>query len=257
MDTGELEAAAWHFDVVPSRMNICEGDLVIGRYSVLPFYRELEHDIDYIGAKLINTYEQHLYVADLQNWVADLGDMTPQTWSRLEDIPEQGPFVLKGATNSMKFQWRTHMYATTRRDAFGVYDRLCDDGLISQQQIYIRRFVPLHTYYEDIVGLPVTKEFRFFICDEKVLCGAYYWSNHAEELEERGLLPNVAEVPQDFLEKVMRKIGRKIRFYVVDIAQTADGDWIVIELNDGQMSGLSMNDPKVLYGHLAAHLKGI
>jgi hypothetical protein len=36
----------------------------------------------------------------------------------------------------------------------------------------------------------------------------------------------------------------------MDIAKTQSGEWIVIELNDGQMSGLSENDPNVLYKNL-------
>ena len=256
MEQEELAAAKRHFPILESRLTIQAGQLVIGRYSVLPFYRELEQDVLTLGARLINTYSQHLYVADLQNWVADLGDMTPVTWSRLEDIPEEGPFVLKGATNSKKFQWKTHMYAENRRVACEVYARLCEDGLISQQQIYIRKYVPLVMYFPDVVGLPVTNEFRFFVYDGEILCGGYYWSSHVDTLLESGIEPpKVEEVPRAFLEKVTGKIGKKVMFYALDVAKTISGDWIVIELNDGQMSGLSMNDPNELYGHLAARTK--
>lgn len=252
MDEDELEAAREHFLCITSRMAIFPGQLVIGRYSVLPFYRELEQDIRSTGARLINTYEQHLYAADLQNWVADLGALTPATWSRLEDVRgATGPFVLKGATNSKKFQWKTHMFARDWLEAGTVYDRLCEDGLIAQQHIYIRQYVPLKTYFEDVVGLPVTKEFRFFVYNGQVLTGGYYWSSHIDTLRDQGIDPSPTEVPQDFLQEVVRRIGKKIAFYALDVAETATGDWIVIELNDGQMSGLSMNDPKVLYTRLA------
>jgi hypothetical protein len=74
MDEAELTAAKKHFVTYNSRMSALGGDLVIGRYSVLPFYQELENDLGVVGAKLVNTYRQHRYVADLQNYVADLGD---------------------------------------------------------------------------------------------------------------------------------------------------------------------------------------
>lgn len=256
MDEEELEAASEHFDMVPSRMNIGKDHLVIGRYSVLPFYRELEHDIQFLGSRMINTYAQHLYVADLQNWVADLGSYTPKTWSSLEGLPSNMAFVLKGATNSKKFQWKTHMFAEDKAAACDVYGRLCEDGLISQQQIYIREYVPLTTYFNDVVGLPVTKEFRFFVYDEKIISGGYYWSSHADVLEERaGGVPSIDEVPLAFLRAVIKKIGKKVMFYALDVAEAAGGGWIVIELNDGQMSGLSMNDPHLLYAQLAERLK--
>lgn len=256
MDEEELEAATSHFHCVTSRMAVGRDWLVIGRYSVLPFYRELEQDIRSIGSRLINTHEQHLYVADLQNWVADLGALTPATWNRLEDIRgTTGPFVLKGATNSKKFQWKTHMFARDWLDAGTVYDRLCEDGLIAQQHIYIRQYLPLTTYFEDVVGLPVTKEFRFFVYEGEILTGGYYWSSHIDALREQGIDPKPEEVPKEFLAEVLRRVGKKVAFYALDVAELSDGRWIVIELNDGQMSGLSMNDPKVLYARLAERLK--
>jgi hypothetical protein len=167
-------------------------------------------------------------------------------------LPSDGPFVLKGQTNSKKAQWKTHMYATNRVEAMKVYGRLCDDGLIGDQKIYIRQFVPLVSYFDDVAGLPVTKEFRFFVYNGIVLCGAFYWSNYADEVEQKlGKIPSVDEVPFEFLSKIVHRIGTKIPFYALDIAETQSGEWTVIELNDGQMSGLSMNDPKLLYKHLA------
>jgi len=43
-------------------------------------------------------------------------------------------------------------------------------------------------------------------------------------------------------------------YFVVDVAETDSGDWILIELNDGTMSGISENNPDVLYCNLAAVL---
>ena len=39
-------------------------------------------------------------------------------------------------------------------------------------------------------------------------------------------------------------------FFVIDIAQKEDGDWIIIEVNDGQQSGLSENSADILYQNL-------
>ena len=52
------------------------------------------------------------------------------------------------------------------------------------------------------------------------------------------------------------RVGDRASFYVVDIAKTQSGEWIVIELNDGQMSGLSCNDPKLLYSRLRQTIGG-
>ncbi len=125
----EALAARRHFPLTENRTAIWPDDLVIARYSALPFYRELEADLAHIGAKLINSYHQHMYVADMRNWAEDLREVTPQTWYRLEDIPssEVGPFVVKGQTNSRKADWNTLMYAADRAAAADVVWRLSKD----------------------------------------------------------------------------------------------------------------------------------
>ncbi len=251
LDTREPEAIEKNFYLLKSRTDVLPGDLVIGRYSVLPFYKELEDDVLNQEAKLINSYSEHQYVADLLNWSMDLEDYTPYTWTRLEDLPERGPFVLKGETNSRKDKWKTHMYAETKADAVQVWLRLMDDGLIGTQNIYIRKYVPLAALAVGLNGQPITEEFRFFVCDGKILSGAFYWSSHVNELDN---VPSADIVPLDWLDGVIAKVKDNIRFFVIDVAKTASGEWIVVELNDGQMSGLSENDPEVLYKNLRLHL---
>ncbi len=249
---GEIRAAKNYFNCIESLMQVEEGDLVICRYSCLPFYKELQGDIDLAGGQMINTFKQHNYVADLRNWYQDLEPFTPQTWFRLEDVPErEGPFVLKGKTYSKKHNWKTHMFAQNLEEAKEVYWRLCQDGLIGSEDIYIRKYVPLVRYAEGLNGLPITKEFRVFVLYGQVVCGAYYWTGYDEVI---GHTPSFDEVPMDFLAEVVRRVGSKINFYVVDVAQTEEGSWVVVELNDGQMSGLSENNPDTLYKEMKAIL---
>lgn len=243
----ERSIAEEFFPVVTCRTQVSKGALCIPRYSALPFYRELEEDMDTLGARLINSYSQHRYAANLGNWYRDLEGLTPQTWNRIEQIPEEGPFILKGETNSKKFSWDSHFYAADKQAAIEVFCRLQDDTFLSDQEIFIRKYVNLHRYMTGLRGLPVTKEFRVFICDGQVLTAGYYWSNYLEDL---GFTPDPAEIPQEFLQEVIDRVGKNIRFWVVDVAQTAEGGWIVIELNDGCMSGLSECDPRILYRKL-------
>lgn len=252
----EFGYAKRHFPVVTQRAHVPPGSLVIGRYSCLPYYKELEADLAYSHSALVNTYRQHRYIADLANWYQDLEGLTPKTWFHLHEIPE-GEFVLKGETNSKKFQWGTHMFASSRAAAGEVYSRLQADGLVGEQRVCIREYVPLRTFTIDAGGrgLPITEEYRFFVLDGHVLSGGFYWSSHYELAEDptNGIDPD--NVPREFLADVCARVGANARFYVVDVARTADGKWIVVELNDGQMSGLSENNPEVLYSALSARLR--
>lgn len=243
----ELSVASNYFLCTNRRPEIQPGDLVIGRYSLLPYYAEQEEDIIYVGAQLINDYNQHRYIADMGNYLVDLHDLTPKTWTDITAIPDKGPFVLKGETNSRKNNWLRDMYAEDKKQAIEVHNRLTNDGLLSTQKIYIRQYVPLVKYMDGVNGMPVTKEFRFFIAYGKILCGGYYWQNYVDDM---GFKPNVNEVPREFLQKVIARIGNQSNFYVIDVGQTLSGEWIVIELNDGQQSGLSCNDPDDLYDNL-------
>jgi hypothetical protein len=252
----EYSVAAKYFNIKTSRCLFEKGELVIPRYSALPFYKELENDCNIVGANLINNYNQHLYVADLFNYYQDLKDFTPKVYENLYELPENGKYVLKGETNSRKFNWNTHMFANSKKDAITVHSRLCEDGLIGSQKIYIRDFVELETFYISDKGLPITREYRFFIYKYTILSGGYYWSSHIDDLQDKNI--DIKEVPLSFLNKVISKIQSNFyapNFYVVDVAKTANGEWIVIELNCGCMSGLSCNDPEVLYSNLKEMLK--
>lgn len=252
----EIEALlAAGFVYLQRRTEIQKDDLVVARYSAVPFYNELEKDCTYVGAKLINSLAQHNYIADLQNYVSDLKELTPETWDSLDNLPDDCSFVLKGGTNSKKGHWRTSMFAQNKKEAYAIYNRLQDDSLIGTQQIYIRKFVPLYTYFEDVQGMPVTKEFRFFICNNQILSGGYYWSSHIEELVR---VPSIDEVPALFLDKAMKRIACNVNAptaYVMDVGIKVDGEPIVIELNDLQQSGLSENDPFLFYKKLKSQLE--
>lgn len=253
----ELTAIDRHFPgSTRNRVDVSPGDLVIARYCALPFYRELEEDLQILGAELVNTYSQHRYIADIASWYEDLRDLTPETWFRLQDVPDDGPFVVKGQTNSRKNQWNSMMFATTKREATETYLRLQDDGLIGSQNIYVRRYVPLVKLSDSVNGLPVSEEYRFFVLHGQILTGAFYWSSHSDELKDEGRYPDVRDVPEAFLRDVIDRIGDNAPAVVLDVARAADGRWLVVEINDLQMSGLSDNDADTLYRRMREVLDG-
>lgn len=270
-EEGELKIAQDYFDVVETRAEIWKhkDPLVIPRYSALPYYNELEKDVNILGGKLINSYSQHRYVADLQNWYADLADLTPRTWFRPEDVPtdEPGPFVLKGATNSRKHKWHSHMFANTRQDIGKVLCNLLDDPLIAEQGVYVRKWEDFQNFGKDLSGIPITEEFRYFCLDGKILAEGFYWSEHLElfvnkvadwldgDKSESLTFSNEVGPRRELVFEILRRIKDRIRFVVVDVARHVDGCWRLVELNDGCMSGLSCVDPGKLYRNLAASLR--
>jgi hypothetical protein len=245
LETGEeFRTCQKYFPTFEFRSQLPESSLIVGRYSVLPFYEELEKELSLKNSRLVNSYTQHRYIADIVNWYEDLKDFTPKTYTQWGNLKE-GAWVVKGRTNSRKFRWNTHMYAEGRKALLKVISNLYTDQMIADQGIVVRDYVSLAKLGEGINGLPITKEWRCFCYKETILATGFYWS------QEEELSPgNLPEKGLDFLKKVATIVSRKTNFYVVDVAEKADGKFMVVELNDGQMSGLSCVNPNKLYENL-------
>ena len=104
-----------------------------------------------------------------------------------------------------------------------------------------REYVPLRLVGpQSPVTLPRAFEFRSFWWDGDCVGIGPYWADDHYELtaKEREAALTVAG-------EAARRVG--VTFLVVDIAQTAEGHWIVIECNDGQDSGYAGVAPLLLW----------
>lgn len=239
----ELEIAKQYFEVTDSRVGLYDR-LVVGRYSVLPFFRELEKDLLKQNSILINPHYSHSYIANF-DYYYDIENLTAKTWFELRDVPKDGgPYVVKGRTNSRKFDWDTLMFAPTYTDAARISFELMKDSLIATQGLVYRKYLPLKVLETGISGTPFSNEWRFFFYKKQLLSHGFYWtsSDKRGEMNEAGL-----KVAQEAAEIVSEQVD----FFVVDIAEDINGKWWVIEINDGQMSGLSENSAEELYSNLA------
>lgn len=244
----EMIIASKHFPVVKSRTK-CSLNWVIGRYSVLPFYYELEQDLKYNNCQLINSFDQHQWIANF-DYYDILKDYTPRSW-RQHEFPYsnyEGPFVVKGCTNSKKDRWKTHMFAENRKQAIEVANRIYEDSYYGTQDLIYREFIPLKVLEYGLTGIPFSNEWRFFFYKDIILSFGYYWSIAEKSEEYHNEMMNVDGI--DFAQKLSSICKNYCNFYVMDIAQKVNHEWILIELNDGQMSGLSMNEPELLYSNL-------
>jgi hypothetical protein len=241
----EMDIAAQYFPIHQNRA-MCSADTVIPRYSSLPYYKELEEDLRLYGCNLIQTYVQHEYIASF-SYYWDVEDLTPQTW--FGDLSKcyyyDGPFVVKGVTNSRKYQWDTHMFAKDRADAMRIASDLTNDSMIGTQSLVFRKYVPLKRLGTGIHQLPFSHEFRFFFLGKKLLTSGFYWStmNDAEQIK----VPTEAT---EFAMKCAERLCESTNFFVVDIAEKESGGYILIEVNCGTMSGLSECSAHELYGNL-------
>jgi hypothetical protein len=261
----EFQIAKKYFITSESRSSsrLCNST-IIARYSALPFYKELENDLMWNSSKLVNSYKQHQFIADMENWYEPLKKFTPETWFSVTEALDKSSnneksFVLKGCTNSKKFLWDTHMFAKNKMDLINVYCNLLDDTFISSQKIYIREFVKLNTFCISPHGLPIAEEYRVFVFKDKILSCGFYWSGYAEEFKDKIKKPGQESIDyvKDFVQPIIDIVKDHTSFYVLDVAKKENGDWILVEINDGQMSGLSENDPDFLYSNFKKEIDKI
>lgn len=247
VDTAEEESICRRYLTTVNLRSQCHGKIVIGRYSVLPYYQELEEDLKRQKSRLINSYQEHRYIANFE-WYNDFKNETFPTYYDYDfsSAPE-GSYVVKGKTNSRKFKWNTEMFANSKIEALNIASHLSGDSLIGPQGIIYRKYIPLQNLETGLNGLPFSYEFRFFYLYGVLIAYGYYWSNSSSI---------IYSTPFD-LVKFANNIAAKIakletcNFFVLDVARTSDGDPILVEINDAQMSGLSCIDTCYFYSRLS------
>lgn len=259
-DKEEINIAKKYFTVKTSRMSISKDSIVIGRYSVLPYYNELCQDLNTVNSRLINSKKQHDWLEDCETWSEDLSIQNkyiPKVYSNISYLPDNKSFVLKGKTNSRKQMWNTHMFARNKKDAIAVAQRLMEDSLLSSQGIVAKEYMDLETFGISIGGLPIVNEWRtFWVGSEfslkpKFIAKNYYFSNSHPEFLSKA---NFTEEAEECANYVAGKISEYnwASFYSIDVAQLKGSDsWIVTDINDGQMSGLCGIDPETFYSRLS------
>lgn len=241
----EMQVAAQYFKVTAQRTG-CLNNLVIGRYSCYPYYRELCVDLENLGSHLLNSYPEHRWISDF-DWYIDLSNYTPETWFSLTNTNYEGPFIVKGKLFSKKYNWNKSFYAPNREDAIRIYCELKDDYEIGLGDVIFRKYVPLKTFDIGVNGVRFTNEWRFFYYKTTLLCYGYYWSIADEKIIKSAYINNQTF---ELLNNIVPIIAAHTNFYCVDVAETEQGNWILIEINEGSQSGLAECDPHEFYKNL-------
>lgn len=226
-------------------------NFVVGRFSVIPFYEELEIDLISNNCILVNTYKEHKYIADFL-YYDDVKEFTFPTYFDSYMLPED-KYVVKGVTNSRKHEWDTLMFAENKRRAIEISCDLKIDSLLRTQDIIFRKYIPLQTIELGLNGLPITNEWRLFYLNNDLVAYGFYWSC-VEDNVVQSLIGDFRKDGVTFANMIASILSNRASFFVIDVAKTESGEWILVECNDGQMSGLNTIDPEIFYKSLKGAL---
>lgn len=213
-------------------------------------YEKLFKALETRGITLINNLEQYKYCHYLPEWISKVGAHTPQssilpltsadqlTSEQLEACLNafgSAPIIVKDFVKSEKHHWSDACFVPNASDtehAMKVCQRFLQlRGQDLQGGLVFREFMPFKKLgVHPKSGMPLTEEFRAFVLDGRLMAVMRYWDEVQYPVEEpdfEALLDLVATVPSNF--------------FTVDFARLETGEWMIVELGDGQVSGLPDN----------------
>jgi len=204
------------------------------------------------GVQLINDPTQYRYAHHLPENLGDLGDATPPSlcipiaeldWASLPACLAafgDGALVVKDWVKSRKHEWHEACYiprasdtATVEKIARRFVELQGPDltgGLVFRA---FETFEPIGCHPS---GMPLTKELRQFYLDGVLLVGGAYWDQG-----DCSAMPDFAPLAAKL----------RSRFFTLDLAHRTDGVWRVVEMGDGQVSGLQTIPAATFYTALA------
>lgn len=253
----EYAIAAKYFPTYKYRALVPPQSLVFGRYSTLPFYRELQADLAFNKSSLVNSLDEHRFITDCE-WIENVKEYTPRTYFNLVDARRNwnGPMIVKGMVTSRKYDWNNSFYAATKEDLHRITSILNADYYIGREQLIYREFVNLRTYEIGIAGERFSNEWRFFCYKNQIVCYGPYWVIAEDSTIDKCRADFTADKTNvlEYAQFLANALSENVTAFVMDIAQKDDGSWILIEVNDLQQSGLQGCDADEFYGNLSKML---
>lgn len=211
------------------------------------FYEALEQR----GIFLINTPEEYNRYHLLPGWYEDFENETAKSvWSSTNKIEDamaltkgmDGSFIVKDYVKSRKHEWYDACFIKDIQDTENAskiignfIDRQADSfvGGVVLRHFEILRQIGFH----ENSGMPLSEEYRVFVYAGQILAIDDYWKDKNEV--------NLTKDEYSWVESIARRI--KSNFATVDLARKEDGSLMIMELGDGQVSGLQQLKADAFY----------
>jgi hypothetical protein len=196
------------------------------------------------GVVLINDPEQYRHCHHLPECYPVIEGATPRSVWLTDDLGidrivetltpfGDGSVIVKDFVKSRKHEWGEACFIPSAADCAAV-ERVVgrflelqgddlNEGLVFREYI---EFNPIGVHPKS--GMPITEEYRIFWLDGEPL----FWSPYWDVAEYGGTEP-----PLDRFARVAAAV--RSRFFTMDVARRRDGGWMIVELGDGQVSGLT------------------
>jgi len=201
--------------------------------------------------RLINTPTEYKHCHYLPESYAKICEQTPKSnWTKnisedaiieLSNEFRTQPIIVKDYVKSEKHHWNDACFIPNASDKINVLKivhRFLElRGEYLNEGIVFRTFIELEFLTEHSKSkMPLTKEFRIIFLNKKIVQIFKYWDEGNYDSEKPDII---------FFQNIAAKI--ESIFFTMDVAKKKNGDWIIMELGDGQVAGLPDNANKTTY----------
>ena len=222
---------------------------VLLRIGAIADYGKTESVIRDFGMRLLISEEEHLRCSTIEEWYPLIKLNTPFT-RVYDELPSPDvlqkdfsfPVFIKGNRQTSHHR-RSQCIIESAEQYEVLRAEWKNDPILFWQKPAIRKYVPLQTIDSDSFPdmLPISHEFRFFYFKGKYMAHGPYWTMGPDySMDEEDL---------DYVLNLTRWAANQINvpFLAIDVALTAEGEWIIIEVNDAQECGLAGVNPLILW----------
>lgn len=214
-------------------------------------YKRLYSLLEEKNIILINTPEEYERYHLLPGWYEDFKEYTSDSiWETQGDLASamnitkdlEGAYIVKDYVKSRKHEWYDACFIRDISDS--EYTKNVISNFINRQGdalvggVVLRKFEDLKQIgYHEQSGMPLAEEYRVFVYAGKVMVVDDYWG-------EGGQL-SISDDEMKWVEMLASKVNSN--FVTIDLARREDGMLIVMELGDGQVSGIQQIKPERFY----------
>ncbi len=214
-------------------------------------YRTFYDKLEAKGIILINTPEEYERYHMLPGWYDDFKDDTSKSvWENQGTVDSallltrglEGSYIVKDYVKSRKHEWYDACFINNIADKSNA-ERIIRNFVERQDSdlvggVVLRHFEKLKPIgFHEKSGMPISEEYRVFAFAGRIMIIDDYWQADQKvsfSYEERL-----------WIEAAVKKL--KSNFVTMDLARREDGSLIIMELGDGQVSGLQQIKPTDFY----------
>ena len=214
-------------------------------------YRTFYEKLEAKGIILINSPEEYERYHMLPGWYDDFKDDTAKSlWEDRGTVESalkmardlEGSYIVKDFVKSRKHEWYDACYIKNIADKVNA-ERVIRNFIERQYTdlvggVVLRQFEKLNPIgFHEKSGMPISEEYRVFVFAGRIMIIDDYWQADQDI--------SFSDEEWIWLESLVKKL--KSNFVTIDLARRVDERLIIMELGDGQVSGIQQIRPADFY----------